>query len=87
MKLYRIFGFVAASLVLAAPISATAEEEATTQGDIVHCSDSDPGLEASESSNTVSTCEDKEPECRPLLQSCQFNSQCCSYLCVLGLCL
>ncbi|KZP07761.1 hypothetical protein FIBSPDRAFT_875100 [Athelia psychrophila] len=26
-------------------------------------------------------------ECKPLLQSCAVNSECCNDLCVLGLCL
>ncbi|KAJ7364603.1 hypothetical protein DFH08DRAFT_839617 [Mycena albidolilacea] len=26
------------------------------------------------------------PQCKPLLQSCAVNSECCSDLCLLGLC-
>lgn len=86
MTIYRTFGFLAASLVLAAPLYATAEE-ATPQAETLQCTESDLGAESLESSEAMSPDDGEGGECRPLLQSCNRNSQCCANLCVLGLCL
>ena len=78
MKIGRAFGFVVASFVLAAPIFATAQES-------VAQADSEPAALSQE--GEPRTGGGSGGECRPILQSCSVNSQCCANLCVLGLCL
>ena len=85
MNIVRAFGFFAASLVLAAPLYATAEE-ATSQSESLQCTEGDLGSEALVSSEEMSS-GGGGGECRPALQSCSVNSQCCANLCLLGLCL
>ncbi|KAJ7818088.1 hypothetical protein B0H14DRAFT_2840714 [Mycena olivaceomarginata] len=41
--------------------------------------------------HTITTADNPEtlngfPQCKPLLQSCSVNSECCADLCALGLC-
>ena len=86
MNIVRAFGFVAASLVLAAPLSAMAEETAA-QPETLQCTGSELGIESLESSEALGGTSDGDTECRPILQSCSVNSQCCGNLCLLGLCI
>ena len=83
----RAVGVVVASLVLAAPLSAMAAEETSAQSESMQCTESDLGSESLESGEALSGTGGEDTECRPLLQSCSVNSQCCANLCVLGLCL
>ena len=86
MNTLRTIGFFVASFALVAPLSALATE-AAAQSESLQYSESDLGVESVESSAPMSTNGGERQECRPLLQSCSVNSQCCANLCLLGLCL